>query len=363
MPVAARLALLALALAALVAGVAGGLARLGIPLPVPVAISGHGALMISGFLGTVIGLERAVALSSPLAYCAPLASGLGSILLLLGFNAAGQALWLAAPLVLLGGSIAIVARQALLHTVVLAFGAAAWAAGNFLHAGGASADVAAGWWFAFLVLTIAAERLEMSRLMKPRPLARPLFLAAMAALIAGAAASSLDPAAGALTFGLALVALAAWLFTFDIARRTMKTAGFPRYAAIALLGGYGWLAIAGLAWAGMPFRGPGLRDAAIHALGLGFVLSMILAHAPLVVPVVARVRMHYVPFFYVPVAMLHLSLLLRLAGGAADAGLRQWGGVLNAATLVVFAVTMIHSVRLGARRVPPRAAGSVLREK
>lgn len=356
MPTLGRVALLALAVASLVAGVAGGLARLGVPLPVTTAVSGHGALMISGFLGTVIGLERAVALGMPLAFGAPLASGLGAILLLLGFTAVGQALWVAAPLLLLGASIAIVLRQALLHTVVLAFGAAAWAIGNLLHVAGASADVAATWWFAFLVLTIAAERLEMARLMRARPLARPLFLAAMAALVAGAAASSVDRTAGAMAFGLALVALAAWLFTFDIARRTAMTGGFSRYAAIALLGGYGWLAVAGLAWAGMPFKGPALRDAAIHALGLGFVFSMILAHAPLVVPVVARVRMHFVPFFYVPLAMLHLSLLVRLLAGAGDAALRQWGGLLNAATLLVFAATMVHSVRLGARSVPPRAA-------
>ncbi|MGZ5651802.1 MAG: hypothetical protein ACXWG8_15865 [Usitatibacter sp.] len=352
MPAVGRLALLALAVVSLIAGVAGGLARLGIALPVPTAVASHGALMISGFLGTVIGLERAVALGIPLAFGAPIASGLGSVLLLLGITAAGQALWLAAPLLLLGASLAIVARQAALHTVVLAFGAAAWAIGNVLHWAGASADVAASWWFAFLVLTIAAERLEMARLMKPRPLARPLFLAAMTALVAGAAASSLDPAAGARAFGLALVALAAWLFTFDIARRTAMTGGFSRYAAIALLGGYGWLAVAGLAWAVMPYKGLVLRDAAIHALGLGFVFSMILAHAPLVVLVVARMRMHFVPFFYVPLAMPHLSLLLRLAAGAADAGLRQWGGMLNAATLLVFAATMIHSLRLGSRAAP-----------
>lgn len=356
MPVAGRLALLALGVASLVAGVAGGLARLGVPLPAASAVSGHGALMISGFLGTVIGLERAVALGTPLAFGAPLASGLGSLLLLCGFAAAGQALWLAAPLLLLGASLAIVARQAALHTVVLAVGAAAWAIGNGLHAAGASADVAATWWFAFLVLTIAAERLEMARLMKPRALARPLFLAAMAALAAGAAVTIVDPEAGGLVFGFALVALAAWLFTFDIARRTALTGGFSRYVALALLGGYAWLAVAGLAWAGMAFAGRALRDAAIHALGLGFVFSMILAHAPLVVPVVARVRMHFVAFFYVPLAMLHVSLLLRIVGGAGDAALRQWGGLLNAATLLVFAATMIHSVRLGSRPAAPPAA-------
>src|SRR6186713_1561902 len=97
---AGRLALLLLAATCLVAGVAGGLARLGFGVPVPSAAAFHGAIMTSGFLGTVISLERAVALGSRWAYAAPLAAALGTILPLLGLHAAGMALWLAAPLLL-----------------------------------------------------------------------------------------------------------------------------------------------------------------------------------------------------------------------------------------------------------------------
>ena len=55
-----RIALLALGLASLVAGVCAGLVRLGLDARVPgEAIAWHGALMVGGFFGVVVSLERA----------------------------------------------------------------------------------------------------------------------------------------------------------------------------------------------------------------------------------------------------------------------------------------------------------------
>jgi hypothetical protein len=61
-----RLPLLGLAGAALLAGLWAGLVRLGWAVPPghPAWVANHGPLMISGFLGTLISLERAVALAA-----------------------------------------------------------------------------------------------------------------------------------------------------------------------------------------------------------------------------------------------------------------------------------------------------------
>src|SRR5262245_50372842 len=74
-----RLVPLGIAAGALLAGLWVGLTRLGLALPggMPALAEFHGALMISGFLGTVIGIERAVAIGPWWAYLAPLCSAVG----------------------------------------------------------------------------------------------------------------------------------------------------------------------------------------------------------------------------------------------------------------------------------------------
>jgi hypothetical protein len=69
------------------------------------------------------------------------------------------------------------------------------------------------------------------------------------------------------------------------------------------------------------------------------------------------VKIPYHSFFYVPLALLHLSLALRVFGGLTEnLALRQWGALANAATLAVFIATMIASVIRGARQ-PARRSG------
>ncbi|KWT96808.1 hypothetical protein [Variovorax sp. WDL1] len=335
-----------LAAVSLAGGIAGGLWRLGVALPDPLTFDRagqvllvHAALMICGFMGTVIGIERAVAVKHPAAFIAPLASGSGALCLALGQQALGAWLGVAAALVFLAVNAAIVRRQSVAHTLLLLAGAAAWVAGSLLFALGRDGNAVFPWWFAFLVMTIAAERLEMTRLMVRRPAAHLMLHAVLALLLTGAAWSGWAPRAGGVAYGTALVLLAAWLARFDVARRTVFTHGLSRYMAICLLGGYAWLAVAGVAWAAMALGAP-TRDAALHALGLGFVFSMMMGHAPVVLPSIARIKLRFGAFFYLPLAALHLSLLMRLALGSFGEPLRAAGASLNAATIGFFAATV-----------------------
>ena len=107
----ARVPLLLLAFVALAAGIAGGLARL-TPLPVPIIVLAlHGPLMVSGFLGTVISLERAAALQRVWAYAAPLLAGLGGVLVAAGFPREGFAAMVLAALLLLVAGFVLLRRQ------------------------------------------------------------------------------------------------------------------------------------------------------------------------------------------------------------------------------------------------------------
>jgi hypothetical protein len=346
----------------LLGGVAGGLLR-ACTAPSPdrlsaVLVSGavfHAALMICGFLGTVIGIERAVAVKRLLAFLAPLASALGGACLLLSAPIAGAWLMVAASVAFFGVNIVVVRRQAASHTWLLLAGAGAWLAGNLFFAAG---DVSAAlpWWFAFLVTTIASERLEMTRLTRRGPEVEPLLWNVVSLMLGGAAMFPVSAALGGALFGTSLVFLTAWLFAYDVARRTLHAGGLSRYMAVCLLTGYAWLGVAGVAWVAMAADMP-TRDIALHALGLGFVVSMMMAHAPVILPAVARIKVRFGFYFYVPLAALHLSLVGRLGFGHSDLLVRGIGALFNAVSLGLFAATIAGAaiawrVITGARVAP-----------
>lgn len=325
MPARWRLPLLFLGFVSLVFAVAGGLARLTPGLAAPNgAIAMHGALMVSAFLGTLISLERAAALNRLWAYLAPLSAGVGGLLILSTRYASGFAWLVAAALVFVLCSIVILRKQVSLETGTLLAGAAAWLVGNaVLYAGGQPV----GWWIAFFVLTIGAERLELSRYMKRDAFSRYAFIA----LAAGALLSPLDPSLR--LQGLVLVLLAAWLLRYDIARITVRQQALTRFVAVCLLAGYFWLAAAGAIFI---LRGP--WDAALHAVFLGFVFSMIFGHAPVILPAVLGVRFPYSPALYLPLALLHLSVAVRVAQWTA---IGAWGNALAIAVFIVTALALV----------------------
>jgi len=346
-----RVPLLVLGFLGLVVGAGAGLARLGWAVPDLAASAAalHGPLMICGFFGVVISLERAVAIGRYWAYLGPLLAGIGSATTVFGAAALAPWFFLGGGLVLLAASLDVFRRQTALFTFTLALGAACWPVGVALWIAGASVHDVVGWWLAFLILTIAGERLELSRFLPPSPTATRVFAAILAVILAGLAAAALPW--GMPLFAAGLLALAGWLLRQDIARRTVRNKGLTRFIAVCLLSGYAWLA-AGSAialWAGGLTPGMRSYDAALHALTLGFVFSMVFGHAAIIFPAVLRVAVPYHPVFYLPLVLLHLSLLVRIAGDAAGHyGWTQAGGMLNAVALAAFIATMVSAVIRGA---------------
>lgn len=354
-----RIPLFVLGALGLLAGLAAGEARLGWDMPdFAYGLTAlHGPLMICAFFGTVIGLERAVALNRSWGYAAPLLSGVGGIALI-----AGLAEGLAAAVFTLGSAVFalmaadVVRRQRALFTVVMGLGAACWLAGNLLWLSGQPISAVVALWACFLVLTIAGERLELSRFLAPsrdRAVTAPLPLAL---LVAAAALQALEVPWSGRLFGAGLLLLALWLGRHDIARRTIRQTGLTRYMAVCLLSGYVWLAVAGVLalWSGLPPWGY-VYDAILHSLFVGFVFAMVFGHAPVILPAVLRVVVPFNRFFYVPLAVLHLSLVARVAGDLTETDwLRQEGGLCNALAILLFLVT---TATLTIRATRARAAG------
>jgi hypothetical protein len=147
-----------------------------------------------------------------------------------------------------------------------------------------------------------------------------------------------------------MVAMALWLLRFDIARYTIRKTGLTRFIAWCLLVGYSWLGVGGLL--ALVFGGvtAGFRyDAIHHAVFVGFVISMIFGHAPLIFPAVTGRPLPFRPIFYTHLSLLQLSLLLRVGGDLMPwlAG-RQWGGLLNAAAIVLFIANTVWAMRIAA---------------
>jgi hypothetical protein len=354
----ARVALALVVAPCLVMGIVGGLIRAGtLPLLSRDFVLTHAFLMMCGFLGTAIAVERAVAVKSATAVAAVAAFATAGLLTIIGLRTHGAWVAVVAAALFFGVNVRIFVRQPVAHTALLVAAAIACVFGNLLYASGLRPQTAVAWWFCFLVLTVGAERLEITRVMR-RPRGAVAALYAIAGmLVAGCVVMPFSELRGNFLFGFSLLGLAAWLARFDIARRTVRAEGLSRYVAVCLLLGYAWLSVAGVAWMAGSF-GYATRDIALHALGLGFIFSMILGHAPIVLPAVARIDLRFSPILYAPVALLHGSLVLRLAGGAFDAINLRMGAAGNAIAIAVFVVTVIALV---ARSAAPALGGGASR--
>lgn len=355
--------MMAAAVVILLAALWSGLVHLGLPLPTggQGLHEGHGPMMILGFFGTLIAVERAVALGRGWAYVAPAASAIGGLAVLAGAPyALGPALLTFAGAALCAIYVAVHRIQASLHNVVLGSGAVCWVVAGGLWLAGWHVPAFVPWLAGFLVLTIAGERLELSRMVGATRLGRVLFMVAAGTFAAGLLVSLAAEATGVRVAGAGVIGLAAWLARYDVARRTVRGTGVTRYMAVALLTGYAWLAVGGGLWlaVGHMTGGPGYHpayDAMLHAIFLGFVISMIFAHAPVIIPAVLGRPLPYRGSFYIPLALLHLTLLLRLIGGDAlgDRTAWQWGGITNEIALLLFVVMAATAVIRGRRPVRP----------
>lgn len=343
----------------LLAGLDAALLLLDLPAPVttdrlPVV---HGMLLVLGFVGTLIALERAVALGARWALLAPLLLGAGGFLLL------SPAPLVAGRVALLGGTLALVAvyvplwrRQADEAVLVQTLGAVLAAGAAALWLGGVEIPVLLPWLMGFVVLTIAGERLELARLAMGPAAGSTLVL--LAGVLATATVGSLlVPHAGSVALGVALAVLVAWLAVHDVARRTVRAAGLPRYMAVCMLSGYAWAGVAAATWLSSGAVHDGAQyDAVVHAVFLGFTLSMVMAHAPVILPVVLGRTLTFHPALYAPVVLLHASLLVRLWLGDALDVPHAWrvGAVLNIVAVLGFVV-------VAASRVTGRAREGVRR--
>lgn len=338
-----RVLMLLTVVIALLGGLGSGLARLGWQMDSLSQnwILVHGPLMICGFLGTLICLERAAALSSRYRWSmiVPLINAAGAAALLLTRDA------VVAKLLLTAGSLGLLILFALMlrlypsrDMVIMALGTACWFIGNVLWLGGQPVYQVVHLWTAFLVLTIVGERLELSRVRRLTPRMEHFLVVAVTVYLGGVSLSIFNLDMGIRLLGSGAILMAAWLLRYDIARRTIYQTGLPRYIAACLLMGYVWLAVGGMIglWKGVLYAGPDYA-AMLHAFLLGFVFSMIFGHAAIIVPALTGLRLNYHPIFYAHLILLHTMLVYRTYGSLTkDIVAQQRGGLFNVVAVLLF---------------------------
>jgi hypothetical protein len=237
------------------------------------------------------------------------------------------------------------------HFIIMALSGLVWFVGNALWLMEAAVFVFIPWWAGFLVLMIAGERLELSRLRQPTPLIRFTFHASVAVILTGLGYSFFDFPTALRLAGVGLLVLALWLLRYDLVWQSARQTGLTRFMAICLIAGYVWLAAGGFLWIGLAqFFSAGPRyDAMLHTIFLGFVFSMIFAHAPIILPTITGLALPFQNAFYLHAGLLHLSLLLRIAGDLGlSFSLQQWGGLVNALAILLFLINNIRAVKVGA---------------
>ena len=80
--------------------------------------------------------------------------------------------------------------------------------------------------------------------------------------------------------------------------------------------GYVWLALAGAVWSlwGLQGVNGAAYEIVIHCITVGFAFSMILAHAPVIIPAIVHRALPYHRLMWLPYVLLHAGLVVRVVG-------------------------------------------------
>ena len=330
-------------------GVLAGFGRLGIYFPLPDIIIHHGAIMVGGFLGTLISLEKVIPLKKKPFLLVPLLSAMSMVAFIFGKFEAGIVLLICASTGFAWALSIYAYHHKEYYQYIMLGGALCWLTGNIMLLFQRFYPVAFPWWMGFLLLTIVSERLELSRFLPVTSRAKGILFGFLCLFFTGLIIPFHGP--GNYFSGAALILISLWLMRSDIISVNVRKKGLTRFTGYALTCGYAALLLDGIFLIGFP-ESIYAYDAVVHTFFLGFVFAMIFAHGPIILPGVLGLPVKpYHPFLYVPLAMLISSVLVR---ATADAGLiaetyRVASAWLSACAILLYFVTLltltIRSVR------------------
>lgn len=332
----------------LLAAIWAGWVRIGWSIPLTGAAGMHGCLMVNSFLASLIFLERAVTFKSKWWLTLPIVHASSALAFAAQFTSLGYLLVSLGSMGFLVLCGYFIYRYKELYYYVFFAGAFCLLMGNGILYAKHDYPAAVPWWMGFLLFTIVAERLELSRFLSLTNFKKGLLVFFLLSVLAGLVWPG---EAGAFIFAGAIALTALWLLKYDMARHSIRISGQHRYSGLLLITGYLWLLVTAVLMI-VKNRFVFGYDAVLHSFFIGFVFSMIFSHAPIILPAVARLPVKiYRPVLYVWFGLLQFSLIMRIAGDAwENLYWRKTGGLLNGCAMLLFFVSIAVIVKMALQK-------------
>lgn len=335
--------LLPLAFTSVGLGIYTGLTRLGAPLPHLEITGFHGPIMVGGFLGGLISLERCITRSNRFWMAVPILALTSIPLFILNLPNQAYLAQLLASIGLLSLHLRQMAENKAGDLWPGTIGTLLWVVASLRLLLSPLIEMSVLGWEGFILFTVLGERMELSRFLNISQGQRTVRDSLLAAL----ALSFIIPfhTVGLyLQSGLTLLVIVAFLKS-EMAWKALKKGGQFSYIATAILSGYLWLGIHAF-WASLGIDHPLYYDIYLHTFFLGFGFSMIWAHAPIIVPALLRRQLKlYHPSFWVLLGLFHLSLMARVVSSALLELEARWiFSSVNGVMIVLFFITLASRV-------------------
>lgn len=333
--------LMPLILLGLLVGTVGGWIRLGyVALPIASAAMSHGLLMVGGFMGTLICLERCMVMKNKAWLIAPFLGLVATGLFISGREELGMYFLTVESVGLFLVMYIQTLKYKLTELVVMCVGSICWLIGNILVIKTGFVPVATTWWIGFVLLTIVGERLEFGKFLPNPRWSKALLYTILTMFFVGLIVPFHE--GGNWIMGMCAITMGLWLLRFDMARISVLKEGYHRYIGLGLIIGYVWLVMFGLVLCLLASH-PYFYDLFLHTFFLGFAFSMIWAHAPIILPTVfkrSKTVFHSLlwPFW----TLFQISLIGRMMSGLLmiTEG-RSWFGILNGWVVLLMFAAML----------------------
>lgn len=330
------------AFANLLIGMLAGLIRIGWSFQMNSVAIHHGAIMVGGFLGTLILLEKVIPLKRKILLALPVINAFSLVMIIPGLFHLGQVLLITGAVGLLIVFILYFRKQpADLSIMLMIAGACCQVIGHIMLITKQFYPLAFPWWMGFILFVIVGERVELSKFLPVTVQNKYLLISLLVLFLIGVVLPF--HGTGKYLSGISLISIALWLLRHDVISIAIKKKGLTRFSAAALLTGCLLLLLTGVLQISLPDL-PFAYDAIVHTFFLGFAFSMIFAHGPIILPGVLGLNVKpYHSLLYIPLAAMILSLILRLLGDMMVLPyiVRQWSGWVSAGSVLLYFILLL----------------------